>query len=154
MKKIIRWISEKEIRILLPLCLFAFICFGANLYFQRFNLTTSAVRVGSGAVTIQRLHVVNTSTDVISVGLYDFSTSTNTLTPIPSFTNTAKYIYPLNASIPSSGYISQIQPIDVNGTGSKSVLTFTAGCWVRAWKGAITSSSVSPSDTVYIDIDF
>lgn len=156
----------KQLKNLFPIFLFFAwaLFFAGNLYFQNYSIGNVATELNRAPTTINRLHIVNTSTNTVWVKFYDFArftytasngTITATYTAVPTYTNNPKYIYPLDASIPSIGYISQIQPITTNTNSNfKSVLTFTAGCWVRCTQNFAVSSTVTPSDSVYIDADF
>lgn len=143
----------KQLKILFPLCFLVIVCFGANLYFQSYSIGNTAQKIATGNVTFQRPHIINTSTTSVYVKFYDFA-PTGTLVPLPTHTVNPKYVFAVNASDPSIGYVSQIQPLFLNSTGSKSVMTFTAGCYVRCVQGIAPTNTVTPLDSVYLEIDY
>lgn len=122
-------------------------------YFQSYSLGNTAKQISVGACNLNRLNVINTSTTTVYLKLYDYRN--NNYTVAPTHTVNPKYILQVPPYIESSGnYFSEVWNNTINSPSTKTVMTFTAGCWVRVVQGFAPTNTITPLDTVYIDVEY
>lgn len=140
----------KQLFLTLTVCsVFAFTLFGFVGYYQKWNLTGTPQQVFSGNANLNKISVINTNTNTVYVKFYDFAPyySGTVHVTAPSYTVTPKYVL---QCYPNSQIFTDV----INSPSQKTVWTFTAGVSVKAVEGFAPTNTVSPSDSVYIDIEY
>lgn len=129
----------KNLKILLPLCLCAWLIFFCGNFRSTTNSNT-AQKVNTPTTNINRFNIINTSTVTIYVKFYDQLTT-------PTYTNT-----PILTLQCEGG--KEIWNSTINSPSNNLVNNFQYGCWVRTVTGSADSYTVSPSSSPIIEINY